>query len=159
MEAWGLARAVHVLGVVLWIGGVAMVTLVILPVARRYEGRSGFALFERIEERFAGHARWTTLLTGLSGLYLVESLDLWGRFTELRYWWMHAMVIVWAIFTLLIFVLEPAFLHARLAARARRDAPGTLRAIERGHWALLVLSLVTIAGAVAGSHGLLMFGG
>ena len=35
MEIPGIARALHVLAVVLWIGGVAMVTTVPLPAARR----------------------------------------------------------------------------------------------------------------------------
>jgi uncharacterized membrane protein len=35
VEWWGVARALHVVGVVLWIGGVAMVTLVLIPAVRR----------------------------------------------------------------------------------------------------------------------------
>jgi hypothetical protein len=37
--------------------------------------------------------------------------------------------------------------------RARRDPEGTFRRIERMHWLLLVVSLVTVAGAAAGAHG------
>jgi uncharacterized membrane protein len=157
MEAWGFARALHVVGVVLWIGGVAMVTTVLLPAVRRLPGTDAFAVFERLEHRFAAQSRWTTLIVGASGFYLVESLGVWSRFAELRYWWMHAMVLVWAIFTLMLFVIEPLFLHRRLAQRARRDAAGTLRAVARLHWVLLALALATIAGAVAGSHGVFLF--
>ena len=155
-EAWGIARAVHVLAVVLWIGGVAMVTTVLLPALRKLPDGDAFAVFERLEHRFAAQSRWTTLVVGASGFYLVQSLALWPRFAEPRYWWMHAMVLVWALFTLMLFVLEPLFLHRWLAARARADARGTLRAIAWAHWLLLGLSLVTIAGAVAGSHGVLL---
>lgn len=35
MIEMGLARVLHVVGVVLWIGGVAMVTTVILPAVKR----------------------------------------------------------------------------------------------------------------------------
>ena len=35
MSDWIAARVLHVLGVVLWIGGVAMATTVLLPAARR----------------------------------------------------------------------------------------------------------------------------
>jgi uncharacterized membrane protein len=49
-----LARAVHVLAVVHWIGGVAFVTLVALPLARACEDpRKDWALFEAIERHFA----------------------------------------------------------------------------------------------------------
>jgi uncharacterized protein YneF (UPF0154 family) len=66
---------------------------------------------------------------------------------------MHAMVAVWVVFTMLLFVAEPLFLHRRLIERAKRDPEGTFRRIERMHWALLVISLVTVVGAVAGAHG------
>jgi uncharacterized membrane protein len=156
MNSWGIARALHVLGVVLWIGGVAMVTSVLLPAVRHLPAHDAMETFERLEHRFARQSRWTTALTGLTGFYLVYALDLWHRYTDLRYWWMTAMVLVWALFTLLLFVLEPLVLHRWFAARARTDPKGTLRILQRMHWFLLALSLITIAGAVAGSHGVLL---
>jgi uncharacterized membrane protein len=158
MEAWAYARVLHVIGVVLWIGGVSMVTLSLLPAAR--EGNHGgnpLELFDRVERRFARQSRWTTLLVGVSGFYLVFALDLWHRFSVPAYWWMAAMVLVWALFTLMLFVLEPLVLHRWLERRARQDPTGTLTLIVRMHWLLLALSLLTIAGAVAGSHGVFLF--
>ena len=159
MEAWGVARALHVLGVVLWIGGVAMVTTVLLPAVRRVPQDDAMAVFERLERRFARQSRWTTLLVGVTGFYLVHALDLWHRYFEPPYWWMGAMLVVWVLFTLMLFVLEPLVLHRWLSARAQRHPAATLRIVQRMHWFLLALSLVTIAGAVAGSHGVLLFAG
>jgi uncharacterized membrane protein len=159
VESWGYARALHVLGVVLWIGGVSMVTTVLLPAVRRLPEGDAMALFERLEHRFARQARWTTVLVGATGFYLAYALDLWQRYLELRYWWMAAMLFVWLLFTVMLFVLEPFFLHRWFSARARVDPRGTLRLIQSMHWFLLALSLVTIAGAVAGSHGVLLFAG
>ena len=154
MEWWGYARALHVIGVVLWIGGVAMVTTVLLPaVAKRAAEGEALAFFERVEHGFARQARWTTALVGLSGFYLTAALDLWHRFADPRYWWMSAMVAIRVVFTLLLFVLEPLVLHRWFASRARLDPRGTLKLVLGLHWILLVLSLLTIAGAVAGSHG------
>lgn len=157
MEAWGLARALHVIGVVFWIGGVAMVTTTLLPSVVRLDDSGALALFERVERRFARQSRWTTSIVGLTGFYLVYALDLWPRFAELRYWWMSSMVLVWALFTLMLFVLEPLVLHRRFGARAQTDRQRTFRIVAGVHWFLLVLSLVTVAGAVAGSHGALLF--
>ena len=149
-----VARVLHVLGVILWIGGVAMVTTVLLPATRRLESPAErVRFFERIEAGFARQARWTTLLTGLSGFYLVHRLDAWDRFRQAGYWWMHAMVLVWAIFTLMLFVLEPLWLHRWFQESARREPEKTFGLIERLHWVLLSVSLVAAAGAVAGSHG------
>lgn len=153
-EWWGYARALHVIGVVLWIGGVGMVTTVLLPaVAKRASEGDALAFFQSVEHGFGAQARWTTALVGLSGFYLTAVLDLWQRFAEPRYWWMSAMVAIWAVFTLLLFVLEPFVLHRWFEARARRDPQGTLRLVLNLHRVLLALSVMTIAGAVAGSHG------
>lgn len=155
MEGVTLARAVHVLGVVLWIGGVAFVTAVLLPAVKRMrEPAERVAFFGKLEVGFARQARVTTLLTGLSGFYLVHGLGAWDRFADVHYWWMHAMVLVWGVFTLMLFVLEPLWLHRWFQVRARRDPEGTFSIIAWMHWALLAVSAITIAGAVAGSHGL-----
>lgn len=76
-----IARSLHVLAVVIWIGGVAFVTTVLLPAVRRIADRDDrTALFEQVERSFARQARFTTLLTGLTGLYMVDRLQLWARF-------------------------------------------------------------------------------
>jgi hypothetical protein len=81
----------------------------------------------------------------------------WDRFLSARYWWMDAMVLIWLLFTLMLFVAEPLFLHRRLTARTKAEPEATFRLLERLHRLLLALSLITVLGAVAGSHGLLMF--
>ena len=149
-----LARVIHVLGVVLWIGGVAMVTTVLLPSVRRFKSPvEQVAFFERIERRFAWQARVTTLVTGLSGFHMLGVMDGWQLYADLRFWWIHAMTLIWVVFTVMLFVLEPLVLHRWFLERAERDPVKTFGAIQRMHWVLLVLSLLTVAGAVAGSHG------
>jgi hypothetical protein len=64
------------------------------------------------------------------------------------------MVCVWALFTLMLFVAEPLFLHRWFRQRAEHAPEQTFRRIERLHWLLLAVSLLTVLGAVAGSHGL-----
>ena len=85
MEHFILARVLHVLGVVLWIGGVAMVTTVLLPSVRRFKSpEEQVAFFEGIENRFAWQARFTTLATGLSGFYLLAATNGWHLYADLR---------------------------------------------------------------------------
>lgn len=135
-----------------------MVTTVLLPAVKHLKTPAERVMFfETVERRFGLQARITTLVTGLSGLYLVHELNLWQRFLRIEYWWMHAMVLVWVLFTLMLFVLEPLFLHRRLLERARHDPDATFSMVTRMHWILLGLSLLTVAGAVAGSHGYLLF--
>jgi uncharacterized membrane protein len=152
----GLARVLHVLGVVLWIGGVAFVTTVLLPAIRDSRAPAErLRLFRDVERRFAAQARFTTLLVGASGVYLVWRWDLWARFAGARFWWMHAMVFVWLVFTVMLFALEPLILDRWFEARAKRDAEGAFRLVQRLHYGLLAVSLIAVLGAVAGSHGVL----
>jgi len=155
MDDVTIALAIHVLAVVFWIGGVAMVTTVLLPTVRRLKSAEDrIAFFAAIEHRFAWQARGTTLLAGASGFYMVHRLNLWSRFPTAEYWWLSAMVAVWFLFTLMLFIIEPLFLRRRLTSSARRAPERSFAQIRIFHWILLMLSLVTIFGAVAGSRGL-----
>jgi uncharacterized membrane protein len=151
-----LARVLHVLAIVHWIGGVAFVSIVVLPsVACLAEPSRRLALFEAIEGRFAFQARISVALAGLSGLYMTDRLDAWERFADPGFWWMHAMALVWAIFAFVLYLAEPLFLHAWFRRRAARDPDGTLALIRRAHGVLLALSALTIAAAALGAHGAL----
>ena len=148
-----LARALHVLFVAHWIGGVSFVTLVALPLARAAsDARKGWALFESIENRFSAQARWTIPLAGATGLWMTWRLEAWPRFSDPLFWWMDAMVLVWALFMLAVFVIEP-FGRRRLEAEAARDPAGLIRRLFRVHLVLLAAAALTIVGAVAGSRG------
>ena len=154
MDDMAVARALHVVGVVLWIGGVAFVTTVLLPAVKGMKAPAErVAFFEWVERRFAWQARVTTLIVGLSGFYMVERWDLWERFLSPEYWWMHAMVAVWAVFTVMLFVAEPLFLHQWFERAAEQRPDAVFRLVQRMHWVLLTISMITVAGAVAGSHG------
>jgi uncharacterized membrane protein len=153
------ARVLHVLAVVLWIGGVGMVTTILLPAIRRtYPATQRFVVFHAMEARFARQARVTTAVAGISGFYMAWRLDAWDRFRSAEFWWMHAMVLTWLIFTLMLFVLEPLFLDRFLDRRAAVAPEATYRLVEWLHRLLLGLGLLTVAGAVAGSFGGNLFG-
>ena len=154
MESYTLARVIHVIAVILWIGGVAMVTTVIIPAVKKLTSKDDqIKTFEQIEGRFAIQAKITTLLTGISGFYMLYVLDGWERYLDYRFWWLHAMTLVWILFTLILYVLEPLFLHKLFKEYAAKNPSKTFSIMHKAHWFLLILSLVTTAGAVAGSHG------
>lgn len=157
-ETLTLARVIHILSVVIWIGGVSMVTTVILPAIRRMDSKEDkINTFERIEGRFAIQAKVTTVLTALTGFYMLYRLDAWDRYLDLSYWWIHAMTLVWLIFTVILFILEPYFLHKIFRKYAMDNPEKAFKIIQRAHWFLLTISLITIFGSVAGSHGWLFF--
>ena len=150
------ARIVHVLSVVLWIGGVAFVTTVLIPAIRRHPIESErIELFERFEGRFAVQARATTLLAGASGFYQMHAMGAWTRYLDHAYWWVHLMTFVWLVFTVVLFVLEPLFLNRLFVAEARKNPDRAFAFLQAMHWVLLTLSLIAIVGAVAGTRGYL----
>ena len=154
MDKLTLARVIHVLAVVLWIGGVAMVTTIILPAVKRLKSKEErIKTFEAIEGRFALQAKITVTVTGITGFYMLYLLDGWSRYLYISYWWIHAMTIVWLIFTIIIFILEPYVLHRLFKKYAEKNPEKTFAFVQRAHLILLIISLITIIGAVAGSHG------
>ena len=157
MDGIVVARALHVLGVVVWIGGVALVTTVALPAVRRGDfGAERIEAFESIERRFVWQARMAVLLVGFTGFYMVAELDLLARFRSVEFWWMHAMVGVWLLFSFVLFIAEP-LLHRHLHRWATAKPEVALAWLQRAHWILLALGLITVLGAAAGSHGGFLF--
>jgi uncharacterized membrane protein len=158
MELITIARIIHVMVVILWIGGVGMVTTVILPAVKRMKSKEEqIETFEKIEGRFASQAKILTLITVLSGAYMLFDLNAWERYLDYRFWWIHLMTLVWLAFTIVLFVLEPLVLHKLFRKHAQKNPDWTFKIIQRFHWILLVLSLIATFGAVAGSHGLHFF--
>ena len=150
-----IARALHVLAVVIWMGGVAMATTVALPAVRRKElGSDAVRAFQAFERRFVWQARAAVIVVGLTGFYMVARLDLWARFHAAEFWWMHAMVCVWLLFGFILFVAEPFILHRRFDRWAAAQPDKVLARLQRAHWVLLALGVITILGAVTGSQGL-----
>ncbi len=153
MDDVAIARAIHVLSVVHWIGGVIFVTAVVLPaVSAMAEPEHRLEMFEAIERRFSRQVRVSVPLAGLSGAYMAERLDIWSRFVTLGGWWLMAMALVWALFMAMLFVIEPV-LHKRFHRAAIDDPASAFRSIQRAHWALGGAAAVVAAAAVAGAHG------
>jgi uncharacterized membrane protein len=156
MDDVTIALALHVVFVVLWIGGVGFVTMVVLPAVRHLKApQERMQLFDQIEQRFVWQARISTAIVGLTGFYMVYRFDMWDRFRHAAYWWIDAMVAVWLVFTLMLFIVEPLHLHRRLFGQS--DPELAFRRVEWLHRILLFISLITVLGAVMGSHGLLLF--
>ena len=63
------------------------------------------------------------------------------------------MTVIWVIFTVVLFVLEPLVLHIFFADLVRNDSEKAFSWLQRMHRVLLALSLLAIIGGVAGAHG------
>ena len=128
MDDVTIARALHVVSVVLWIGGVAFVTTVLLPAVRRLKApQERMQLFDQIEQRFAWQARVSTAIVGLTGFYMLYRFDMWDRFRHAAYWWIDAMVAVWLLFTQQCFLLSNRSSYTDGARAIRIETGGHLQ--------------------------------
>ena len=142
-----LARAVHLLALVHWIGGVAMVATIVLPRALP-DVRAALAAFEAFERRFVAELRPSILLAGLSGFYMLNKMQAWERLLDPAFWWLMLMVAVWAVFALMVFVLEPLVVHRLFHNYALRDKERAFALAIWLHAVALTVAVVAIAAGV-----------
>ena len=153
MNEFALAMVIHVLAVVLWVGGVGMVTTVVIPIVRRLPSSANSVdMFEAIQNRFAWLARFMILIAGGSGFYMLDFIGGWSRYSEPQYWWIHLMTFVWALFMFVFFVAEPVFLHRLFAKYVQINPAKTFVFVQVLHLFMLTLSLVAVCAAVANNH-------
>ena len=147
MTIFNVLLALHVLGVVWWIGGVAFVTCVALPSVHRLEVNERIGRIQQIEHRFAWQARVAVLVVGISGVWMLIITGGMARLHVANGWWLLLMIVVWGLFALMLFVAEPLHLPARIGLIRHRLAFLLL------HVVLLTLGLVTIFFGVIGARG------
>ena len=154
MHDIALARAIHVISIVFWIGGVGFVTAIVLPALKiHFQPSLQKSTFHFLESRFSLLAKILVLLAGLSGFYMMYRLNLWNRFNDPRFFWMHAMVLIWGIFMLALFIVEPLLQHRITELDDPSRITANLERIRTIHWVLLIASIATVFASVLGSHG------
>lgn len=145
MDDVTIARAVHILAVVHWIGGLWFVTSVVLPGALAIsDAARQLSLFRDVERRFSAQVRISVPVAGLSGLYMAWKLDAWARFFDPAAWWLPAMALLWLVFMAVLFVIEPLFGNSLL---------NRLSAVQAAHRVLLAVAGLVVGAAVLGAHG------
>lgn len=148
-----IAISLHVLGVIWWIGGLAFVTTILLPDLRR-DPESAMPRFRAFEHRFAPQVRIALLLVGASGGWMLYQLGLWRALDNPALWWVYAMIGLWTLFMLMLFVLGPSGVLKRvMSGPTDSKVAQRLARMHHLHIALLVIALITIVGAVTGGHG------
>ncbi len=85
---------------------------------------------------------------------MLASLGVWDRFVEPHYWWMHAMVGLWVLFGLMLFVVEPLVVGPRIRRSLAQQPQQAIVRMQTVHAVLLVLSVLVIAAVVGGIYGL-----
>ena len=145
--------AIHVLAVVIWIGGVAFVTMIIFPMITRTEGSLEKVLFfQGVEHRFAKIAKLCVLIVGLTGGWLLYVTGEWNLLFRSSGIGPSLMLIVWAFY---VFVLlgEAKLFNLIFRGEAQQDTTKVFFRISVFHWVVLGLSLLAVAVGVLAGHG------
>ncbi len=141
------ALAIHVLSIVIWIGGVAFVTLVTFPMILRVEkSLDQVLMFQGVEHRFAKIAKAMVILAGLSGFYLIYEKGL-----SFGVW---VMIFVWTFYASLLFGLEKLIFKRLFSAPSGKqlDTKKVFNILQGFHWFVLALSFMAIAAGIYAGH-------
>ena len=148
-----LFYALHVLGAVLWVGGMAFAILTLRPALGVLEAPQRLALHEAVLARFfrlVWHAMPILLLTGYALLF-----GWYGGFANAG-WHIHAMHFTALLMTATFIAIVTGPWKEFRAARTRGDAPAAATAVNRIRQLVtmnLALGLLTVAVAAWGRFG------
>jgi uncharacterized membrane protein len=146
--------AIHVIAVVLWIGGVSFVTVVVFPMIMRMDNSLEKVLFfQGTEHRFAKIAKTCVVVVGLTGGYLLHLTGEWkGLFTMVGIG-PTIMLLVWS-FYVLVLLFERNIFKAMFKGEAQHDTQKVFVRLTVFHWVVMGLSMIAIGiGVYAGHSG------
>ncbi|MEW6409968.1 MAG: hypothetical protein AB1488_07630 [Nitrospirota bacterium] len=138
---------IHLLSVVLWIGGVGFATMVVFPAIQRIENPiAKVQVFLGVEQRFSKLAKIYVIIAGITGLMLFFRRGGLETFVGIYHLMLAFKVIVWLTFFILLFGAEK---HLMKILVSQQTAPEkAFRRLSIFHWFMLILSGVAIAFGV-----------
>ncbi|MEK6531409.1 MAG: hypothetical protein AABZ23_02815 [Deltaproteobacteria bacterium] len=155
---FSLLHIIHVLTVILWIGGLAFVTIIVLPMAiKTPDALQKVLMFQRVEHRFAGLARIYNVITGASGFAMLFMMG-WHRLLFTRAGIaLTVMTMIWVFWFVMLWGLEPIVIKKMLSRMAKEgdkmDIDAIFIRLNRMHWFMVVISLVAAAAGAIAAHG------
>ncbi len=147
-----LLAALHVATVVLWIGGVAFVTIIIFPlIGRMNSSFEAVMLFQGVEHRFARHAKIYVALTGITGFLLLYANRLQSIIFTKHGLGLTLMFIAW-LFYLLVLIFEKRIFKKLFGAPDKFDTKRVFAILSIFHWIVLGLSMLAVFVGVWWAH-------
>ncbi len=148
-----ILTAIHVTTVVIWIGGVAFVTIIVFPLLLRLEDpMQKIMLFQRVENRFARQARIYAWIAGISGFILLYLTGMRRLLFTGRGIGVTLMLVVWLIY-IFILTFERRIFELMFKKTDRPDTAKVFRRMSIFHWFVLILSLLAVFFGVLSGHG------
>lgn len=159
---YSIMHIIHLLGVVLWIGGLAFITINVFSALQKTRDPLEKVLqFQRIEHRFAPQAKVYNLVVGVSGFAMMFGMG-WHTllFTPAGIP-LAFMLFVWVFWAVMLFGLEPIVIKRMLDRMAKSseemDIDGIFKKMNQLHWVLLLISLAAVVAGAVLVHGPRLF--
>lgn len=145
---------IHIICVIVWIGGVTFVTTVIFPMMYKTEGSLEKALmFQRVEHRFSGMVKWLIAIVGITGFWMLSAKYGFGILSQTRGIGIAIMIFAWALYTTVL-MFERKIFGRIFADPEKMDMDQALRLINIMHWFLVIISYLAVAGGVWVEQGM-----
>lgn len=150
----GLLTAIHVVSILLWIGGVAFVTIVVFPLILRMEGSLEKALFfQGVEHRFSRIVVTPCILVSLiTGVTLLLLTGEWKILFSLSDLGPTVMILVWVLYVVIL-LSERRIFRAIFIQKESARIETVFRRLTVFHWFILGLSLLAVFVGVLAAHG------
>ncbi len=148
---------IHLLFVIVWIGGLAFITILLLPmVIKMQDSLQKVLLFQRIEHRFAPMARVFNVIVGISGAVMVYLKGWQDIYFTRQGAGLLFMTVVWVFWFVMLFGLEPLvikrMLKKMLESGEKPEIESIFAMMNRMHIVLLIVSLAASGAGVIFAH-------
>ncbi|MCG6551565.1 MAG: hypothetical protein L7F77_04505 [Candidatus Magnetominusculus sp. LBB02] len=148
--------AVHVVAVVVWIGGVVFVTTVVFPMIMRMEdSMEKVIFFQGTERRFAKIAKICVVIAGITGALLLQLEHRWSSLFSLDGIGPTLMLLLWTMFVFML-LFEAEVFNFLFSGSAQHDTKKIFRKLTVAHWVIMLVSLTVIAVGILANHLKLM---
>lgn len=149
---------IHVLAVILWIGGLAFVTILIFPsLYKMQEALQKVLFFQRIEHRFAPLARIYSATVGITGIVMLVHTGWYKLLFTREGLFLTIMFLIWVMWIVMLFGLEPLVIKRMLARMAKSgekmEIDSVFKRMNVMQWVLLFVSMVAAACGIMFAHG------
>ena len=137
----------HVLSIVVWIGGVAFVTAIVFPaLAGMEDSMAKVSFFMGFEKRFQFLAKVCVILAGGSGILLFWQRGAFSGLTTDEAFLLGSKFLVWLTFLVLLFGAEKRLMGVLVSEKTSPEK--AFRRLAIFHWVVLILSLIAIVAGI-----------
>ncbi|MBM4349270.1 MAG: hypothetical protein FJ106_05200 [Deltaproteobacteria bacterium] len=137
----------HVLSVVIWIGGVAFVTAIVFPVlARMEDSMAKVSFFIGFEKRFQLLAKFLVVLVGFTGIILFFHRGGFMGLAGEEMMLLGYKFFIWLFYFVLLFGAEKRLMSTLVSPTTPVEK--AFKRLTLFHWSVLTLSLLAIIAGI-----------